>query len=104
LIREATRKAAVERICDAIDEASLVIPELDQLLARLAGKVEAIKSRVHGRAAADPDILVRMQSLAWDLQHLGGSLRTRVWRFEKGLAAVTSRLAEQEPHVAIEET
>jgi hypothetical protein len=93
-----TRAYAVREIRDAIDEAAVVIPELDRLLERWTAAVKAVVARL-----GDQPQGVRAHVALADLRHalswLDGSVRMQAVRFERDLAKLEAHSAEAGPEL-----
>jgi hypothetical protein len=91
-----TRAYATRAICDAIDEAAVVIPELDQLLERWTSAVKAVVARL-GDQPQGVRAHVALANLHHALSWLDGSVRMQAVRFERDLAKLRAHLAEASP-------
>ena len=95
-----TRADAVRRICDAINEAAAVIPELDQLLERWAAAVGVVVDQL-GDRPQDVKARTALINLRHTLSWLDGSVRTQAVRFERDLAKLQGpRRGERRPRAA----
>jgi hypothetical protein len=91
-----TRAGATRSICDAIDEAAVVVPELDQLLERWTAAVKAVVARLGDRPQG-VRAYVALDNLRHALSWLDGSVRMQAVRFERDLARLEAHIAVAGP-------
>jgi hypothetical protein len=83
----------LREVCDALDEAAVVVPELDQLLARWTAEIRAIErlerklDDLEGAA-----LLVRLRS---GLRWLDSVVRGSAVQFERDLAALKAYRSQE---------